>query len=401
MSRVHRHIRAGSLLVAVLTLAGGQVGAQSPGPDTSAPAIDTSGWTEQVMPFLGYTLLLPPGFERVGSDPALPVPSSASIVDRDPQTGNALSAAAQRIHDNGGLFDAFGLWSIDPVSLLQLGVLAGQPYRVGSAELRDIVEQSVAERSSDLEDPVIEAIDMAAGSGFLAVYLDATDLAQHREIHLRTPTGRYLVIATTLPGLADVTIEQTVRAIAESLRPIPDSAADLPTPTASSADSADVTLEATLPDRVVGVALTRRSIAGESLVSSTNTVTGSIAGELGRLVNAPGDVTVALAVPTDGTQPLLVAAYRLRGVIPAAAQAFVDSFPDDIWSTTRVAGKQVRISIQGDTGNRTWLHVASGPDGDAVLYQVDAGKQSLGLAAVAALPSDPLPSAALPSAALP
>jgi len=51
-----------------------------------------------------------------------------------------------------------------------------------------------------------------------------------------------------------------------------------------------------------------------------------------------------------------------------------------------VAGKQVRMSVQGDTGNRTWLHVAAGPDGDAVLYQVDAGKQSMGLAAVAALP---------------
>ena len=44
------------------------------------------------------------------------------------------------------------------------------------------------------------------------------------------------------------------------------------------------------------------------------------------------------------------------------------------------------MSVVGASGNRTWLHVAAGPDGDAVLYQVDAGKQSLGQAAVAALP---------------
>ena len=44
------------------------------------------------------------------------------------------------------------------------------------------------------------------------------------------------------------------------------------------------------------------------------------------------------------------------------------------------------MSVVGASGNRTWLHVAAGPDGDAVLYQVDAGKQSLGQSAVAALP---------------
>ncbi|MCY7419090.1 MAG: hypothetical protein LH650_11440 [Chloroflexi bacterium] len=248
--RRRRQIPTASLMGAVLSLAAGSVGlAQSPSPDVTDQAIDVSGWTEQVMPFLGYTLRLPPGFERVGSDPAMPVPSSASIVDRDPQTGQALSAAAQRIRDNGGLFDAFGLWSIDPGPLLQLGILAGQPYRVGAGELRDIVEKSVLERASELEDPVVEAISLPAGSGFLPVYLDATDLAQHREMHLRTPTGRYLVLATTLPELADDTIAQTVEAIAGSLRPIPESAADVATPVRSSADSADAALEATLPER--------------------------------------------------------------------------------------------------------------------------------------------------------
>jgi hypothetical protein len=45
------------------------------------------------------------------------------------------------------------------------------------------------------------------------------------------------------------------------------------------------------------------------------------------------------------------------------------------------------VSVVGDAGNnRSWLYVAAGPGGDAVLYQVDAGLQPLGLAAVAALP---------------
>ncbi len=350
------------------------------------PVIDTSTWVEQTMPFLGYTILLPPGFERVTGDTTAPVPSSASIVDRDPQTGEALSAAAQRIHDNGGLFDGMGLWSIDPGSLLQLGVLAGEPYRVGAGDLRGIVEQTVVERASDLSDPVVQAISVPAGSGFLADYLDATDLAQHREIHLRTPTGRYLILATSYPGIADTSLGATVLAIADSLRPITGSAADLPDPGTPTTGPADAALEATLPDHIAGVPLTRRSLAGESLVSSTDTVTGSIVGEFGRVVPAPGDVTLALAVPTDGAAPLLIAGYRLAGVSVMDAQAFIDSFPDDVWSDARVAGHDVRVSVVGEGGARTWLHVASGPDGDAVLYQVDSSKPALGLAAVAALP---------------
>ncbi len=244
----------------------------------------------------------------------------------------------------------------------------------------------MAERRSDLEDPVIQAISVPAGTGYLAVYLDDVDLAQHREVHLRTPTGRYLILATTLPDLADPSLERTVLAIADSLRPIPDSAADLAPLTDRPADAADPDLEATLPDHIAGFDLTRRSLTGESLVSSVDSVTGSIVGELGRLVHAPGDVTVALAVPTDTAAPLLVAGYRLRGVTPDAAQRFVDSFPDDVWSDTRLAGRLVRMSVRGESGNRTWLHVAAGPGGDAVLYQVDAGTDALGRAAVAALP---------------
>ena len=388
MSRIRRRAFVVCLSVALLAAAAMATTAlaQDPSPVASVAAIDTSGWVEQQMPFLGYTVRLPPGFERVGKDPDLPVPSSASIVDRDPQTGAALSAAAQRFHDNGGLFDGLGMWSIDPISLLQVGVIAGQPYRVGAGELRGIVEQTVSERASDMDDPVIRSISVPAGTGFLAMYLDATDLAQHHEVHLRTPTGRYLILASSLPGVADMATEATLEAIAASLRAIPDSAGDLAAPAAGSADHADPALEATLPDHLGRTALTRRSLLGESLVSATDSVTGSIAGELGRLVNAPGAVSVALAVPTDSTAPLLIAGYRLRGVTPDAAQAFLDTFPDDIWSDTRVAGRTARVSVVGDSGNRTWLHVATGPEGDAVLYQVDAGQQSLGMSAVAALP---------------
>jgi hypothetical protein len=161
----------------------------------------------------------------------------------------------------------------------------------------------------------------------------------------------------------------------------------VPAPEAVSAEHADPALESTLPERLLGIDLTRRSLAGESLVSSVDSVTGSIAGELGRLVDAPGDVSVALAVPTDIDAPLLLAAYRLRGVTVDQAQAFVDSFPDDVWSDARVAGHDVRVSVVGEDGNnRSWLLVREGPDGDAVLYQVDAGRQALGSAAVAALP---------------
>ncbi len=372
-------------LLLILSMMGANVAvtaAQAP-----SPAIDTSGWARHTMPFLGYTILLPPTFERVSDDPDAPVPSSADIAARDPQTATALQAAAQRALEDGGLFDGLGLWSVDPASLLQLGVLAGTPYRVTPAELQEIVQQTVTERASELEDPVIDPISVPAGDGFLAVYLDATDLAQHREFHLRTPTGRYLVLATTLPGLADEALTATERAIAGSLEAIPGSAADVPAPEAASAEHADPALESTLPERLLGIDLTRRSLEGESLVSSIDSVTGSIAGELGRLVDAPGDVTVALAVPTDIDAPLLLAAYRLRGVTVEEAQAFVDSFPDDVWSDARVAGHDVRVSVVGEDGNnRSWLLVREGPDGDAVLYQVDAGRQALGSAAVAALP---------------
>ncbi len=339
------------------------------------------------MPFLGYTMLLPPGFERVTGDTSAPVPSSASIVDRDPQTGQALSAAAQRIHDNGGLFDGMGLWSIDPSSLLQLGVLAGEPYRVGAGDLQGIVEQAVVERASDLERPGRPG-HQRPGRQRLPRRLPGcapTSPSIASSISGR-PTGRYLDPGHELPGHRRH-VARGDGARHRRLAPAHHgSAADLPDPGTPTTGPADAALEATLPDHIAGVPLTRRSLAGESLVSSTDTVTGSIAGELGRVVPAPGDVTLALAVPTDGAAPLLIAGYRLAGVSVMDAQAFIDSFPADVWSDARVAGHDVRVSVVGDGGARTWLHVASGPDGDSVLYQVDSSKPALGLAAVAALP---------------
>ena len=386
MPRSTRPMIAGVLVgLMLMSFAGGAVLAQDPSP--ARPAVDTDGWTQHAMPFLGYTLLLPPEFERVSDDPDAPVPSSADIAARDPQTAAALQVAAQRSLEAGGLFDGLGLWSVEPASLLQLGVLAGTPYRMTPADLGELVGQSVQERASELEDPVIQPISVPAGDGFLATYLASTDLAQHREVHLRTPTGRYLILATSLPGIADPALEQMVLAIAESLRAIPGSAADAPAPANTPAEHADPDLESTLPERLAGIDLTRRSLGGETLVSSVETVTGSIVGELGRLVDAPGDVSVALAVPTDTDAPLIIAAYRLRDVTLDQARAFVDSFPDEVWSDARIVGRDVRVSVVGVAdNNRSWLHVAAGPDGDAVLYQVDAGRQALGLAAVAALP---------------
>lgn len=371
-------------MLCLLVIAAAPVDAQSPG--APAPTFETSSWTLESMPTLGFDVRLPPGFERVTGDPARAVPSIADIDARDPTTANALIAAAQHIQGDSGLFDGFGLWSVEPATLLQLGILAGLPYRVAAADLQGLVEQSVVERASDLSDPIIQAVDLPAGQAYLAVYIDSNDLSQHREYHIRTPTGRYLILASSYPGIADTTLEAIIEAIARSISPIPDSAGDLPDPALPSDGSADPALERTIQVQIAGIELTRRSLGGESLVSSTASAMGSIAGELGRVVDAPGKVTIALAVPAKGSTPLRIAAYRVQGATQEALEAFVATFPDAVWTDTTIAGRPVRVSVKGADGSRTWLRVAGGPDGTPILYEVDAGTNALGVAAIAALP---------------
>ena len=194
---------------------------------SASPADDR---VEEAMPYLGYTVRLPASWERVAGDAATPVPSIASIADRDPVTAQALAAAADHIAADGGLLDPMGMWAVDPDSLLQLGVLAGDPYRIGADDLRARVDASVAERGSDIGDRIVEPVALPAGGGFRASYLNALDLAQHVEYHLRTPTGRYLVLAASLPGSFDEPMSSVVDAIASSLKPIPGSSGDRPAP---------------------------------------------------------------------------------------------------------------------------------------------------------------------------
>ena len=97
---------------------------------------------EEAMPYLGYTIRLPGSWERVEGDASLPVPSIESIADRDQVTAQALAAAAEHIAADGGLLDPMGLWAVDPASLLQLGVLAGDPYRIDADDLRASVDAS-------------------------------------------------------------------------------------------------------------------------------------------------------------------------------------------------------------------------------------------------------------------
>jgi hypothetical protein len=373
MSRVSVSL-VGLLMVVLALVASLPVGAQSVSPLTGA--------VEEAMPYLGYTVRLPAAWERVVGDTSEPVPSIASIADRDQVTAQALVAAAEHIAADGGLLDPMGLWAVDPASLLQLGVLAGQPYRVGVDDLRAQVELSLSERASDMGDRIVEPVELPAGGGFRAMYLNALDLAQHVEYHLRTPTGRYVVVASSMPGLFDEHLTGLVDDVARSLTPIPGSAGDRPAPgpLASSAPAAD--LLATLPARVGGVALERQLLDGESLVASTGEATGSLASSMGVLLGAPSDLTLAIAVPVSSEQDLLIAAYALAGVGRTALDEVVDTFPDEVWTRTRLGTTDVLASIRGEGGRRTWLWTGVLPNGDAVLYQVDATNAPLARAAI-------------------
>jgi len=347
------------------------------------------------MPNLGFALSLPPGWERVGPDPQAPVPSIAQINTADPQTAGNLQTEAQAMADGLGLFDALGMWSVDPGSLMQLGLLAGSPYRVSADELDVLVQQSVGNRASQMSDPSITPISLPAGEGYLAVYLDVNDLSEHREVHLRTATGRYLILASTYPGLAEPDLAATVLAIASTIRPMPgDLSGDVPAPSIGPQGDADPALTAQLPTSVSGIAMTRSSINGEELVGNGIAAGGTVAGEFGRLVSVPGDVSVALAVPAGGESPILVAGYRLRGVGTAAIDTFLASFPPEIWSPATVGGKQVLASVAGSDGTRTYLHVAPATGGGAVgggavdgeLFQVQTTEPTLAQAALLQLP---------------
>jgi hypothetical protein len=367
-------------LVALVTLA--LVGWASPVLGQSpAPA----GWVEEAMPYLGYTVALPGDWERVVGDTSAPVPSIASIADRDQVTAQALVAAAEHIAADGGLLDPMGLWAVDPASLLQLGVLAGQPYRVGADDLRSRVDMSLSERASDLADPTVEPVALPAGGGFRAQYLNAVDLAQHVEYHLRTPTARYLVLAASLPGLMDEPMLALVDEVARSLAPIPGSAGDRRAPGALASSAPATDLLATLPARVGGLELERQLLDGESLVSSSGEATGSLASALGVLLGVPADLTLAIAVPATSDEDLLVAAYALAGVGRSALDDVVGTFPAEVWTRTRLGSTDVLASIRGEGGRRTWLWTGALPNGDAVLYQVDASNAPLARAAIRAV----------------
>jgi hypothetical protein len=299
-----------------------------------------------------------------------------------------------------GLFDALGMWSVDPSSLLQLGLLAGSPYRVSADKLDVLVQQSVTDRASQMSDPTITPISLPAGEGFLAVYLDVNDLSEHREVHLRTPSGRYLILATTYPGLAEPDLAATVLAVASTIHAMPgDLTGDVPAPSIGPRGDADPALTALLPATVAGIEMTRSSINGEELVGNGIAAGGTVAGEFGRLVSMPGDVSVALAVPAGGESPILVAGYRLHGVGTAAIETFLTSFPTQIWAPATVGGKQVLASLTDTDGRRTYLRVAPAPGAAAAagsgavgsgsegeLFQVQTTDPTLAEAALLQLP---------------
>jgi hypothetical protein len=270
-----------------------------------------------------------------------------------------------------------GLWAVDPASLLQLGVLAGDPYRIDADDLRERVDTSVSERGSDMGDRIVEPVALRSGGGFRARYLNAADLAQHVEYHLRTPTGRYLVIATTLPGLFDEASIALVDEVAGSLVPIPDSSGDRPAPEPVASSRAAADLLATLPASVGALELTRQLLGGESLVTSTGEASGSLASSLGVLVDAPADLTLAIATPSNIDQDLVVAAYALAGVDQAALDEVLATFPEEVWTRDRLGPTEVLTSVRGEGGRRTWLWSGALPNGDAVLYQVDSSNGTL------------------------
>lgn len=351
-------------------------------PTPEGSITDTSDWKTQAMPGLGYAIDLPPDFERVTDDPQHPIPSIAAVAQRDPDAATSLQIVATRLQANAGIFGDLGLWTMQPSSLLQIGVLAGLPYRIAAADLHAHVEQAVAARASPLEGTSIDVIELPAGTGYLAGYRNQSDLSLHREVHLRTPNGRYLVIVMSLPGTIDAGTETEFLAIAGSLTALPGAASgDTPAPSTGPDGHADATLEGLLPDSVGTVTLEKRSANGEDFVGSGTQTGGTVIDALGSIVSAPGAVTVALAVPSgSGSTRLLLAAYRVNGIDGTKLGRMLAAFPSQIWSHQTIGGRDVLVSAAGSDKSRTYLRIT----GD-VLEQVETDDGALAQEAIAAL----------------
>jgi len=354
-------------------------------PGSSPKLVDTRSWQLQQIAALGYSIDLPPDFERVTDDPSQPVPAFAVIAKANPDEAYNLQIVAQRLASSAGVFGDLGIWSVRPTSLAQVGVLAGLPYRIGVADLQVQVKQSVSSRASPLDPTSIDAVEMPAGVGFLTRYRAATDLADHREVHLRTPNGRYLIVAMTMPGTIDNALEAEFLAICGSLAPVAGTTSgDTPAPSTGPSGHVDATLEQLLPDAVGGVTLVKRSLNGEDVVGSSVQTGGTVLDALGTLVSAPGSVTLAFGVPADastgGSSGLLVAAYRIAGLGPGAIDGLLATFPTQVWSHQAIGGRDALVSVAASDKSRTYLRVS----GD-VLEQVQTSDAALAATALGAM----------------
>lgn len=357
-------------------------GSALPVPGTVGPSpIDTSDWQLVRVRSLGFSIELPPTFELVGDDPNNPVPSIAAIAKVAPPIADGLKQQGSILATAPGVFGQLGLWGVEPDSLSQVGLLAGQPYRVADADLQGIVQSAVAGRATPLEGSTIDQVEVPSGAGYLAEYRDAVDLGAHLEIHLRTPTGRYLVLVMTfITPTVDPASDGRFLAIAGSLAPLAGAeSGDVPAPPATADGHADPGLEADLPGSVGGVALQVRSLNGEDLVGG-DLGTGTVLDAVGSLVPVPGRVTVAVGVPVTGTSDLVMTGFRLDGVDPAVIQARLAQFPQQIWSQTKVGGRDVLASVAGSDGRRTYLRVSG-----SVIEEVVTSDAKLAAEAIAGL----------------
>ena len=350
----------------------------SPGPSS----IDTADWQLVRVRALGFSIQLPPTFELVsGDDPTRPVTSIDAIAKVAPPIADGLKTQASILSTAPGVFGQLGLWGVEPDSLAQVGLLAGQPYRVAEADLLSVVKTAVAGRETPLEGSTIDQVELPAGTGYLAEYRDAVDLGAHLELHVRTPTGRYMVLVMAfITPTVDALSDRRFLAVAGSLTALEGAASgDVPAPPLSADGHADPGLEKDLPVSVGGVALQVKSLNGEDLVGG-DLGTGTVLDAVGSLVPVPGRVTVALGLPATGTSDVIVTAFRLDGVETAVIQARLAQFPPQIWSQASVGGRDVLASVAGSDGRRTYLRVTG-----SVIEEVVTGDAKLAAEAIAGL----------------